>query len=224
MRDFLKIINKHKPFDFVTFDHNPEKLMVKRNLRGDGKTTPAAITTEGNGLENRGANPSKLTFTNARIVGPETKRYCDVLLSWLNAEKGILNPNVLEMPVLIAQWGPPAAGFYMEAKMSSLSISYQRVSMVGIPLVALVTMTLKEEPETLTLTNPTSGGRPGRRRHTVSSDDSLASIATGAFGDPNAWRAIAKVNQLDDPGRLRPGDTLYLPAPDELKQLAESAP
>jgi nucleoid-associated protein YgaU len=73
------------------------------------------------------------------------------------------------------------------------------------------------------LTNPTSGGRPGRARHLVTSDENLATIAQQAFGTPSAWRAIAEVNGIDDPSAIRPGDVVYLPAEDELAELASAS-
>ena len=49
------------------------------------------------------------------------------------------------------------------------------------------------------------------------------SLATRAYGNPNAWRVIAEVNGIDDPASIRPGDVVYLPARDELRQLAEAS-
>src|SRR5262249_42643211 len=100
---------------------------------------------------------------------------------------------------------------------------YVRVSAVGVPTHAQVTLTLKEEPTLLSMTNPTSGGRPGRTRHVMIADETLMSLAVSAFGSPSAWRAIAEVNGIDDPAALKPGDVVYLPARAELKSLAEEA-
>ena len=73
------------------------------------------------------------------------------------------------------------------------------------------------------LTNPTSGGRPGRARHMVTSDENLATIAQQAFGTPSAWRAIAEVNGIDDPNAIRPGDVVYLPGHEELSELERAS-
>jgi nucleoid-associated protein YgaU len=37
------------------------------------------------------------------------------------------------------------------------------------------------------------------------------------YGTPGLWRRIAEVNRIQDPTRVRPGTTIYLPNPDELK-------
>ena len=105
--------------------------------------------------------------------------------------------------------------------MTQLDIQYVRVSALGVPTHAVVNMTLKEEPSILKLTNPTSGGRPGRARHVMIADETLQSVATKTFGTPGAWRAIAEINGIDDPASLRPGDVIYLPAREELRPLAK---
>ena len=48
------------------------------------------------------------------------------------------------------------------------------------------------------------------------------SIANAAFGSPGAWRAVAEVNGIDDPASIEPCDVVYLPAPDELAELARA--
>jgi nucleoid-associated protein YgaU len=47
--------------------------------------------------------------------------------------------------------------------------------------------------------------------HTVKDGDSLPSIAFRTYGDPNAWRAIADANGIENPLHLRRGTALSLP-------------
>jgi nucleoid-associated protein YgaU len=63
--------------------------------------------------------------------------------------------------------------------------------------------------------NPTSGALRSSRGHRVVLGDTLASIATQEYGTPTLWRAIAKVNELDDPFNLRLGRELLLPPADD---------
>jgi nucleoid-associated protein YgaU len=64
--------------------------------------------------------------------------------------------------------------------------------------------------------NPTSGRDTVRRAHTLVEGDSLASVAYAEYGDPAAWRAVARFNGVDDPMRCAPGTRLLLPSPEEL--------
>jgi nucleoid-associated protein YgaU len=64
--------------------------------------------------------------------------------------------------------------------------------------------------------NPTSGGVPGRAVHLLAPGQTLPGLARDAYDEPGAWRALAAANDIDDPLRVRPGATLYLPARSEL--------
>lgn len=239
MREFLKIFEYAKPFNFVLFDHNPEQLKITRSAVKMG-TSVGQPSGGGHGVGGgqrgtapvaRGNEPTKMTVTKARLVGVECKPMCDRLLGWLSPrEMDTIEQFDLQFlrggyitPVLLVQWGPPLMGFTFKALLTQVQVDYIRVSALGIPTHATVNLTLLEYPSTVPLTNPTSGGRPGRNRHVVTSHESLASIATAKFGDPNAWRAIARVNEIDDPESIRPGDAVYLPAPEELDDLSAAS-
>ncbi len=239
MADRLKIIKMVMPAEFVLFDYNPEAIKVSRQQSGggrprgsasDGGGMPVGGTTGSLGAIFHGTDPLTMTITKAHLVGPECKVMCDNLMNWLSPASGLLGAITAALglpasrpPDLIVQWGPPVAGLTLTAQMTRVDITYVRVSEEGIPLHAVCTLVLKESPSPLSLTNPTSGGRPGRNRHVVHADETLMSIAVQTFGNPNAWRAIAEVNRIDDPHSLQPGDVIYLPARDELRRLAEAS-
>ncbi len=239
MTDRLKIFKMIMPVEFVLFDFNPESIKVTRQQSGGGRargsgSTGGGVTagsTAGSlGAVFHGTDPLTMTISKARLIGPECKVMCDNLMSWLSPASGLLGAITAALglpasrpPDLVVQWGPPAVGFTLTAQMTRVDISYVRVTSDGIPVHAVCNLTLKESPSILSMTNPTSGGRPGRNRHVVHADETLMSIATQAFGTPSAWRAIAEVNRIDDPNSLQPGDVIYLPARDELRDLAEAA-
>jgi nucleoid-associated protein YgaU len=230
--DRLKIIQLSNPSKFVLFDHNPEQLQVtgrgsrRNNRQSAPKGQPAQSSPAGNG-----ADPLKLMIKKARLTGPETKQMCDTLLDWVKPQFDLLGAvlslaglSIGNRPLpLLVQWGPPKVGFTFTALLIQVDVTYVRITEEGIPVHAVVNLTLNEEPTIPMLTNPTSGGRPGRDQHTMVLDESLMSVAQQKFGHPGAWRAIAEVNGIDDPADVRPGQVIYLPAREELKRLAESA-
>jgi hypothetical protein len=235
----LKIFEYLAPYNFVLFDHNPEQLKVSRRATGGGRGQPTTSTSgtgvggaTGNlGVNGRGADPTTMNIQKARLVGPEVKPMCDRLLGWASPAQGImgaavsalLGPIGARSPILLVQWGPPMMGFTFTATLTQVDIQYVRVSALGIPTHAQVGLMLKEEPTLFPMTNPTSGGRPGRSRHVMVADETLMSVATSSFGTPSAWRAIADINDIDDPNSLKPGDVIYLPAREELKALVEAS-
>ena len=53
----------------------------------------------------------------------------------------------------------------------------------------------------------------GEQQYTVQSGDNLSKIAKNLLGDGNAWKKIFDANRdvLDDPDKIRPGQTLKIP-------------
>jgi hypothetical protein len=50
--------------------------------------------------------------------------------------------------------------------------------------------------------------------YTVKHGDTLVTVAARQLGDLNRWHELARLNDIRDPRRISPGDTLRLP--DEL--------
>ncbi len=95
---------------------------------------------------------------------------------------------------------------------ASLAVKYTLFRHNGNPVRGAVTLTLKEFAEPAKGTNPSSGGEPGSRAHTVLAGDTLASIAFDEYGTAANWRKIADANPvIDDPMRLYPGVSLLVP-------------
>ena len=210
----------------VYFDFNPTQIDMGRTAVQ--KTTPSP--TRGGGRKQTQKIPP-LTIKVSKVIfeGADTKMRCDTLLTWTNPGGGFLGQLLsatmgknlkTQPPELTFQWGPPLFGFMYTVTLQSVTINYKRFSAAGIPLRAEISLTMNEVPSLLgTLPqNPTSGGLTGRRAHTVGHGESLQTIATANYGNPNAWRRIAEVNGIKDPTRLRPGATVYLPNADELDQ------
>ena len=84
-----------------------------------------------------------------------------------------------------------------------------------------MTVTLEELAGEAPKQNPTSGGLVPHRVHELVAGDTLAGIAYAEYGNPNLWRAVADLNHIDDPMRLRPGQRLMLPTVETLGGLAE---
>ncbi|WP_156756337.1 LysM peptidoglycan-binding domain-containing protein [Actinokineospora pegani] len=125
-------------------------------------------------------------------------------------------PVYYKLPVLRFMWGvggPSGAGTLVN--LESFKINYKRFDGSGIPVWAKVDLTLVEYTEKPPGTNPTSGGLPGRTRHVVTQGEGVVQVATRTYGSPQAWRAVAEANDLDDPLRVKPGRQLRLPAPGE---------
>jgi hypothetical protein len=219
---------------FVPFDFNPEKITMSRTSTTSGMSKPqrpgttglatGASTSATSGSYLRNVRASKISLAELVFEGPFTKLRCDTLLTWMNPSTGLFAQfsgagNFATYPALLTfTWGPPMVGFMYDVKLTGCTVVYERFTPAGIPIRAKVKLDMEEVPSKLgTLpTNPTSGGLPGRRGHTVADGESLQSIAMSNYGTPALWRRIAEVNGIQNPSRVRPGTVIYLPNPDEL--------
>jgi Contractile injection system tube protein len=185
----------------------------------------ALLTEEGSGVDD--------AVEDMTALGGGVKARCDMLLQWTQpgggsmlgkvvgsaaAALGFKTQIVARPPLLTLQWGDPGRGFLLQGTLTSINISYLRFDTIGNPIRAQVRCGFTEAPSSLLslLTNPTSGGVPGRRAHVMREGESLAGIATDSYGRPGAWRDIADSNRIDDPFRVRPGRSVLLPPADEL--------
>jgi len=219
---------------FVPFDFNPEKITMSRSSTTSGMTKPqrpgltglagGARTSGTSGSYLRNVKASKIALAEVVFEGPFTKLRCDTLLTWMNPSTGLFAMvggmgNFATAPAkLTFVWGPPMVGFMYDVKLTSCRVVYERFTPAGIPIRAKISLEMEEVPSILgTLpTNPTSGGLPGRRTHTVADGESLQSIAMANYGTPALWRRVAEVNGIQNPSRVRAGTVIYLPNADEL--------
>ena len=215
-------------FGVVIFDFNPEAITMARQGQYGSRATPGATSGSSSSCYAQNVKNSKITLKQVTFEGMTTKLRCDTLLGWMSPGSV---PNIVGMvaaiaglnltaepPVLTFQWGPPMIGFMYSVIMTSCTVTYTRFTSAGIPVRAQIDLQLQEMPSLLGSLpmNPTSGGLPGRRAHTVGQGETLQSIATANYGTPALWRRIAEVNGIDDPARVRPGSTVYLPNQDEI--------
>jgi hypothetical protein len=191
-------------------------------------TWTALLTEE---LQGAGGALSALGGVAGSFGGVRSR--CDILMNWvvggpasllsmaLGAAAsalgiGLNNSNL--PPVLILQWGDPLRGHLVKGIMKKVDVKYIRFDDGGNPLRAEVTCVFQEAADFLLslLTNPTSGGVPGRRGHTLTQGENLQTVAQQNYGRPGAWRELAAANGIDDPLRVRPGRRLSLPPAQEI--------
>lgn len=217
------------PGDHLEFMFNPEKITISHQLKFQESSSqstsksPEASQTSTAGLSTDEA-VRQLGITTIKLdtqyYGAGTRGFCERLLHWTYAIKDPTGHQQTVPYTLAFVWGT----FYYKVKMEQVSITYTKFSSFGMPVRATLNISMHEATSPLELTNPTSGGLAGRRAHVLSGGESLPNVAMAAYGRPNAWREVARANGIDDPLRVRPGRTLYLPNPEELRDDREGRP
>jgi nucleoid-associated protein YgaU len=220
------------PPSAVHFNLDPEQVVMARSAsytnRGSGSSNSGSPGGASGSIFKKSAAPM-ITLNKVIFYGPDTKPRCDTLMDWMSPGGGLMGAVAgaalsaltggainltTKPPTVIFQWGPM---FLCETNVNMVNVVYNRFTKQGVPIRAELTIRLQQQPSLLGSlpTNPTSRGLPGRAAHTVSDGDSLARIATAKYGSPGRWRQLADRNGIDDPLRVRPGDKVYLPNPEE---------
>jgi nucleoid-associated protein YgaU len=212
------------PEDFLDFHFNPTNMTVTKNPRFTPHKPPKGVKP-GRQQEFLGVSPAtlrmKLLFDSVSDLGMPRSvgKAIDTLKTWTMPTRHSMNLGKPAPPTLQLKWGLIDAGYFPPCRITNLRIQYTRFDRDGTPSRANVTVTFTEAADTLGPQNPTSGGIVGRRSVTTDAGDTLAAIAFAEYGNPNMWRALAEANGIDDPLRLRPGVTLFVPAKPDAERL-----
>ncbi len=144
-------------------------------------------------------------------AGEDVRNYTQGLwdMMMVNQQKKDPNTGRSEPPHCKFQWG---SLWSFEAVITSLSQTFTLFKPDGTPVRATVSVDFKQVVDSTKLArqNPTSGGVTGERLRTICEGETLPGIAFEEYGDSNAWRYLADINNLDDPRRLRPGRMLLI--------------
>ena len=229
----------------VEFQFNPKSITWRHSAPPRESAGSGGGNAGGSGADPEGGSGSALTAeqelaklgkTSLKVAslvfdGNDVTKNCGMLMDWSYAiQVWAKNPKkrgswvqVKQLPGLIFEWGS-----FIVAKreitsipvlITNADIGYERFDSSGRPIRATVGLDLQLNDYDivgLQYQNPTSGGLPGRRQHVLTSGETLPGIALAAYAGPDDWRPLAEANNLDDPLRVRPGTTLYLPNRTEL--------
>ncbi len=201
--------------DQFTFQFNPSEYSIRKSA--SWKRNPDAGSDDAGIPEFLGAEPR--TFTVKYLIdasgtqGGDLKPQLDLLFSCCAPTAASKARNTPKPPFVLFGWGTTTS---FTACVRSVTAEYKMFSPEGKCIRATGTLELEEIPSQQKRQNPTSGGVAVRRTHTVVAGDTLASIAFREYGRPDLWRALAELNGIDDPLRLRAGTHLMVPASDDL--------
>ena len=220
---------------WIGFTYPPNEIQVTKanpsSARNkDVNTNRTGTSRDGNRtrMTSRVGNLTAYAISNLLLEGPDVAGYVDRLTTWATPIPTMVEGKWKDtLRPLTLNWGK---GFVdHKVVLATMSASFIRFDPDGMPSRAKVTLRLEEiaqhtprtvSPPSPTPTsgakNPTSGGIPGRRSHLVLASENLPTLARDCYGRHERWREIADANSVDDPLRLLPGTTLYLPAPSEI--------
>jgi hypothetical protein len=136
------------------------------------------------------------------------------LLGWQRPTEKSLKTSPAP-PLVSFKWGNKQLDDF-KGLITQLNITYTVFRRDGTPVQAKVDITITGDVELKKGSNPTSHAIDMRRVHTTVEGDTLQSVAYQELGKAEYWRALAELNGIDDPLRLRPGRALLIPSPSDV--------
>jgi len=197
------------PDDEMTFMFNPTEYRISQRV--NFSIPPRhALTADAPKGEYTGTEPMsvsmQLFFDDFASAKGDVTPKITKLLKWQQPQDEKGKPP----PLVQFKWGNKQLENF-NGMITDLNISYTVFAKDGTPLQAKVDLTILGADGLEPGKNPTSHAIDMRRVHTVVEGETIQSVAYAELGDPNYWRAIAEVNGVDDPLRLRPGAALVIP-------------
>lgn len=200
-------------FDSIEFEFNPKELTMGKEA--DWTTNEAQQAQSAPPPQYKGPKASRLALElflddSAERRGTVVAKVEKLFACCVPKSSGGGNTSP---PWVQFQWGGITS---FVGYVSSVQARYTVFTPAGLPVRAVVSVTLQEFPSTPPRQNPTSGTLVPHREHVVVAGDTLQGIAYREYGDPARWREIAHANNIDDPARLPSGRRLLLPTRDSV--------
>jgi LysM repeat protein len=113
---------------------------------------------------------------------------------------------------------PPVVRFVWDTQVfrgviDSLNVTYVLFTSDGTPLRAKLSLSLKEyRPVAIQIKENPTASPNFEKTYVVQRGDTLSGISYAVYRDPSEWRAIAELNQIQDPRSIAPGTVLRLPS------------
>jgi hypothetical protein len=201
------------------FDFNPGEYSVDKTSTW---TRPQMKGGKQTGKpEFQGANAQSVKMEilfDQYVSGPDVAKSVSTLIDWVKPTDDSVAKKKPQPPIVLFEWGDNPVLTSFRAYVKSVAAKFVLFDGSGTPLRATATVTLEEVPIPAPKQNPTSGSIHGRRTHVLAEGDTLASIAWTEYEDPALWRGIATFNGIDDPLRVRPGQSILVPTADEARR------
>jgi hypothetical protein len=112
-------------------------------------------------------------------------------------------------PPVAFEWGK----LYFKSIITSMSEKFTLFDPNGVPLRCVVNVTLEQfldEDEPAPQISNQSASQTQPQTMTATEGDRVDNLAASGTGDPNNWRDVADKNNIDNPMKVQPGQSLNL--------------
>ena len=134
----------------------------------------------------------------------------NVRVKYVDAIRNLMKPDSREHapPIVRFVWDEAVFTGVME----KVDVNYQLFRPDGVPLRAQLDLSLKEyRPAAVQVAENPRSSPTVEKSYVVRRGDTLSSISAAVYRRPDAWRELARANNISDPRDLRPGRVLTVP-------------
>lgn len=192
---------------------NPTEYKLSQSLEVKRNRSPKrpAGTPEYTGT-NAMVLTTQLFFDDFASAKGDVTPKITALLNWTKPTEMSKKEKKPCPPYVQFKWGGNKQLDNFSGFLESVVVNYTIFRRDGTPVQAKVDITIKGETEPIEGQNPTSRAAGSRQTHTVVEGETLQAVAYQELGRPTYWRAIAELNDIDDPLRVSPGTVLLIPS------------
>lgn len=188
------------PVTFYPTEYSLDKSLSYGEQNLPGLTSP--VTQFGSG--EAASLSMELLFDTYEEGLDVRKEYTDKLDALLEVDEELHTP-----PIVRVVWGNVTEYKWI---LESANKQFTMFLSGGTPVRARVDVTFKEyKPPDEQRREPPRSSADRTKVWRVTEGDTLWSIASKEYGDPEKWRTIATANDIEDPRTLRAGRELVLP-------------
>jgi Contractile injection system tube protein len=198
------------PSDDITCMFNPTEYSLSRTVTVQRNNTPVAA---GGTAHYAGSGPLSLSmqlfFDDFASMHGDVTKSITKLMTWTVPTDPWAHDA--RPPLVGFNWGnTQLQGFW--GYITTFKVNYTVFRMDGTPVQAKVDLTIQEyQPPDPQPTNPTSHAINSKRIRTLTEGETLQALAYRELGKATYWRAIAELNDVDDPMAVHSGMTLIMP-------------
>lgn len=193
---------------------NPNEYTFEKNNKWNEKGIKGENVPN---LEFGGGSSAKLSmqlFLDSSTTGGDVRDTTKKIRKLMDIDESAKDMTTVKgrPPMVEFHWGKI---WTFKAVITSLTEKCTLFRDDGVPVRATLDISFLQAKEggTFPAQNPTTIGTSGYKWWVVKEGDSIDWIAFHEYGDSSLWRYIADTNDLDDPGRLRPGQVLAIAPP-----------
>lgn len=196
--------------------YNPNKVSLTKTANWSPASILGSNSQDAQFTSGQSATLSLELFFDTYETGEDVRNHTNKILRLTMIEKSLGRP-----PLCKLQWGIYTFDHFQWA-LTNLTQSFTLFKDNGTPVRATLSCSFLQWRDDELQEPFEKGSLSVTRSRIVKVGETLATITAGLYKNPTLWRVIAKANGIDNPRRLTPGQSLSIPALDQVRRVTRA--